>query len=166
MNSCLTGSNPRTYSSVGSARLNWPQPRRLLPWSSWSRPASTLDPISENVILRCRLKPSGRKFICMSSDGVQGPRQLLRPATVPSCDVRQSRTLDGELAINSFIAEASAGSAVVAGLNMNARSLCEPSPLMSPDTIGVNGAPELRRAFAVISSQSLTGFVKYVWMVL
>jgi hypothetical protein len=32
---------------------------------------------------------------------------------------------------------------------MNARSLLRPSPLMSPETTGANGVPELRRALVL-----------------
>src|SRR5690348_9423441 len=100
----------------------------------------------------------------MSSDGVHGPRQLLRAATLPICAVRQSRTRDGALARSVCIADATAGSLAVLGSKMNARSLRAPSPLMSPPTIGVNGAPEVRRAFAVSSSHDVTGCVTYPWI--
>src|SRR5688572_14541115 len=42
---------------------------------------------------------------------------------------------------------------------MNARSLREPSPLMSEPTSGVNGAPEETRPVAVTSRPRLTGQV-------
>jgi hypothetical protein len=47
---------------------------------------------------------------------------------------------------------------------MKARSLRAPSPLMSPPTTGVNGAPDVRRPFAVSSSHDVTGYVTNPWM--
>jgi hypothetical protein len=46
-----------------------------------------------------------------------------------------------------------------AGLKMNARSLREPSPLISPATRGVYGWPELKRSTPVMSIDGVTGHV-------
>jgi hypothetical protein len=60
-----------------------------------------------------------------------------------------------------FIAADTAGSVDdEAGSKMNARSLREPSPLMSEPTSGVNGAPDDTRAVAVTSSPRFTGQVR------
>ena len=75
----------------------------------------------------------GRKTIaasiCRLSCCVHAPRQLLRAATAPSCDVRQSRTFDGTTASNSRISSAVPASAIVAGFGTSARSLERPSPI-------------------------------------
>src|SRR5689334_2087149 len=70
-------------------------------------------------------------------DANHGPTQLLRPASVPVCDARQSRTDDGPLVIRSFRPCESAASLTCAGSNTNARSPNQPSPLTSPPTVGV-----------------------------
>src|SRR5471030_229939 len=73
-----------------------------------------------------------------------GPTHPLRCAIVPICRKRQSRAALGPFcskAFNPFATDAFVAAA--AGLKMNARSLDEPSPLMSPATVGVNVKPDV-----------------------
>src|ERR1043166_5055911 len=75
---------------------------------------------------------------------VHGPSQVLRPASAPSWLLRHSFAAFDPLASSDCMPEATAGSAAVAGVKTKARSLNErPSPLTSPETIGVKGAPEM-----------------------
>src|SRR4051812_22430026 len=77
-----------------------------------------------------------------------GPSQLLRPAMVPNCLSRHSRTELGaplsklESPFRSVESEAALS---VAGLKTKARSLLYPSPFTSPCAIGVNGLPDCTR---------------------
>src|SRR3954464_12521628 len=77
-----------------------------------------------------------------------GAWQLLRPATALTCDFRQPAI--GESSRSVDIADwPAASSAELVGAKMNARSLLNPSPLMSPLTIGENGVPDDRRALVL-----------------
>src|SRR6185437_4073782 len=148
---CVVGSNPRTYSSVGSTNDGAPQPWRLFePCTSASMPVSGLA-IPSEIVAR-----SGSFSACDTSETRklrlvdQGPSQLLRPAIVLSCDRRQWRTDDGAVLSRFCIAAASVGSVVLLeGSKMNARSSLYPSPFTSPDTIGVKGFPDWKRPNAV-----------------
>src|SRR5690349_7359150 len=72
----------------------------------------------------------------------QGPAQLFRPTIVPICGARRSRA--GPLLKRAFNPFATVGSVVAdAGLNTKARSFENPSPLMSPATIGVYAKPDV-----------------------
>src|SRR5271154_6530330 len=96
----------------------------------------------------------------MSMPGTHGPSQLLRAAICPSWLLRQSLIRPGALAKSCFMGPASALSSVPAtdaGLNTNARSLREPSPLMSWLTSGENGVPDVTLAIDVISSDGTIG---------
>src|SRR5438034_11006884 len=74
---------------------------------------------------------------------VHGPRQAPSGAMRPRFARRQSRAIGDPLSSRLRMLAASAESAVVAGLKMNARSFPPtPSQLMSPETRGVNGAPD------------------------
>src|SRR5258705_12604860 len=98
----------------------------------------------------------------MSSPGVHGDEQLLRPTMVPSWDTKQSRARPDELAGGRDIPFTSAVSAwivVSVGSWMNARSFRDPSPFTSPLTVGVYACPALMRAMAVRSNQARTGYV-------
>src|ERR1700691_5245497 len=115
----------------------------------------------EIVSRRSNPAVAGRMLTCQLSDVVTGPKQLLREATSPSCDERQSWIRPGPVVNSVRIADATAGSVSgFDGLKMNARSFRdEPSPFTSPFTIGENGAPELNCAIAVISISGVTGYV-------
>src|ERR1051325_12006989 len=64
-------------------------------------------------------------------DADQGPLQEFCAAIRPICFARQSRADD--VSPVTFLSAESL---------MNARSFHEPSPLMSPPTVGVNGSPD------------------------
>src|SRR5437867_3189563 len=105
---------------------------------------------------------SGRMFAWRSSDGVQLPEQLLRPAMSPSWRLRQSRASRGPFSSSRrkpFATAVSPLSAATVGLKMNARSLRAPSPLTSLPTRGVNGAPDTTRMTDVTSSHDFTSHV-------
>src|SRR5260221_14628936 len=95
----------------------------------------------------------------MSSDGDHGAEQLFRVAMVPSCERMQSCTPTGALARMREMPLPTAVSAVAEGSKMNARSLRDPSPLMSPLTVGGYRWPAVRRAVIVTSSQVPAGIV-------
>src|SRR5437762_13263918 len=74
---------------------------------------------------------------------VHGPWHAPRGAILPRFWRRQSRAIGDPLSSRLRMLAASAESAVVAGSKMNARSFPPtPSPLMSPETRGVIGAPD------------------------
>src|SRR5688500_18944760 len=135
-------SKPRTWSSVGSTKLNCPQPlRSFCPCSSRSAAPSGLETEKLSVV-RCGM----RTFIGLSemlrfAFDVHGPRQELRDAIEPTCLTRHSLAGPDPVSRSDRIALATAGSLARAGLNTKARSFVQPSPLTSPEMMGVNGAP-------------------------
>src|SRR6516162_3127674 len=96
---------------------------------------------------------AGRTLSCQLSDVVQGPKQLFLAAISPSCEARQSRMREGPVVSSECMAAATVGfTPAFDGLKTKARSSLEPSPLTSPFTIGVYGAPESNCATAVTST--------------
>src|SRR3954471_24851473 len=85
-----------------------------------------------------------------------GSWQLPRAAMRPTCDPRHARAAAEPDASSSRIPEARTGSAdpTLAGSNTNARSFLNPSPLMSLDTPGVNGRPDLKEPESPTGTQS------------
>src|SRR5207244_2474047 len=92
--------------------------------------------------------------------------QVLRPATVPIWLTRQSRA--GDVASTdcspAFNAESAAPSLV--GSKMNARSLLNPSPLMSPEISGVNGVPleSLALVLTVMALWNVYRKLPWIWL--
>src|SRR5690348_16152392 len=98
-------------------------------------------------------------FACKSNEGDHGTEQLLRDAIEFICFSMQERARSGALARRRDIPFASAVSPALTGSKMNGLSLRNPSPLMSPPTIGVKHPPDVSRAIAMSSITGLMGQV-------
>src|SRR5579862_2757240 len=118
--------------------------------------------MSEMVSRRSRFSQFGRILSCQLSDVDHGPSHVLRPAIVPIWLLRQSRIEAWPVESNVRIPAATlAAVAGFEGSNTNARSFRpDPSPLTSPLTIGVYGAPEESCAVDVSSISCENGKIR------